>query len=264
MSKFRFNLSVAVTALLLLGGCRDQTIYSGLAQREANEMMALLKRSGIDTKLAMDARNSTVTLAVPQQHAVAAVEALSRSGFPRVKTPTMTELLPKDTWMLSPSEERAKLAYAQSQEMMGTLRQVSGVTDVRVHFAPADRNALGQPTSQPSASVLVRYDADVIGPDYTDRIKALVANSVAGLTYDRVTVMMVPSEPAGGTPVKAISAALAEPISSAGVSGALPVGSRSAASVLPDWPTGQTGRLLAAVGVAALLALFILRRLSRR
>jgi type III secretion protein J len=206
------KLIAAAAMLVVLTGCRDQMIYSSLAQREANEMMALLTRSGIETKLALDARTGSVSLSVPQPQAVAAVEVLSRSGFPRVKTPTMTELLPKDTWMLSPSEERAKLAYAQSQEMMGTLRQVNGITDVRVHFAPADRNALGQPTSQPSASVLVRYDADIIGPDYTDRIKSLVANSVSGLTYDRVTVMMVPSEPFAGAQLKAAAASMAQSV----------------------------------------------------
>jgi type III secretion protein J len=252
----RLKPIVAAALLLVLTGCREQMIYSGLAQREANEMMALLKRSGIDTKLALDARTSTVTIAVSQQQAVAAIEVLSRSGFPRVKTPTMTELLPKDTWMLSPSEERAKLAYAQSQEMMGTLRQVNGVTDVRVHFAPADRNALGQPTSLPSASVLVRYDADIIGPDYTDRIKSLVANSVAGLTYDRVTVMMVPSEPFAGAQLKAAAATSL-------VEAAPAAPTMTSVSAVPDWLTGQAARMLAAVAVAALLAGAVLRRLKR-
>jgi type III secretion protein J len=249
----RLATCAAAGLLMLLTGCRDQTIYSGLAQREANEMMALLRRSGIETKLALDARTSTVTIAVPQADAGSAVEALSRAGYPRVKTPTMTELLPKDTWMLSPSEERAKLAYAQSQEMMGTLRQVSGITDVRVHFAPADRNALGQSTTQPSASVLVRYDADIIGPDYADRIKSLVANSIAGLSYDRVTVMMVASEQFSAVALKgdALRATNTEATST------------TRSIVFPDWLTGAMGRLMAALAIAGVLGLALVRRLKR-
>lgn len=186
-----------LTLLVALPGCRDQVLYSGLAQREANEMMALLNRSGVNAKLALEARGGTLALNVPQAQAVAAVDVLSRAGLPRHKTPTMSEMLPKDTWMLSPSEERAKLAYALSQEMTGTLRQVNGISDVRVHFAPADRNALGQVTAQPSASVFVRYDADLIGPDFADSIKSLVANSVAGLSYDKVSVLMLPQHDTG-------------------------------------------------------------------
>jgi type III secretion protein J len=249
-----------VAALTLLSGCKDQVLYSGLAQREANEMMALLQRSGVDAKLALEARGGTLVLNVPQAQAVAAVEALSRAGLPRHKTPTLSEMLPKDTWMLSPSEERAKLAYALGQEMTGTLRQVSGISDVRVHIAPADRNALGQVTAQPSASVFVRYDADLIGPDFANNIKSLVANSVAGLTYDKVSVLMVPQSDSATAAARSVLPSLI-PAASAASSGA-----SAASGTTPPFGdvAGVPVRWLAAAALAALLAGLFFRLLRSR
>ncbi len=257
---------IVLTLAGLLAGCREQLLYSGLAQREANEMMALLKRAGLDAKLTAEARGGTLSVAVPQQQSVAAVDLLSRAGLPRQKSPTMPELLPKDTWMLSPVEERAKLAYALSQEMTGTLRQIAGINDVRVHLAPADRNALGQIVTQPTASVLVRYDADIIGPDFADNIRSLVASGMSGLTFERVSVVMMPQDmsaaaaSAGLQPAKASAAA---PSSSPVPSGPTPAAATGGAltslpglvevvatpAVLTKW----VAALLLAAAMAALL-----------
>jgi type III secretion protein J len=248
------KILVALVLIVGLAGCREQTLYSGLAQREANEMMALLKRAGIDAQLTLEARNGTLTVAVPKTHAVASVEMLSRAGYPRQKTPTMTDLLPKDTWLLSPVEERAKLSYALSQEMTGTLRQINGISDVRVHFAAADRNALGQITAQPSAGVVVRYDADVIGPDFADSIRNLVASSVAGLTYDRVSVLMVPQDPMsmGGSRLAAQAVAAVAP-------GAGRDTTPGPTAAWADWLNASGTKLVAAGILAAALASIFFR-----
>lgn len=250
-----------LAVLALLPGCKDQVLYSGLGQREANEMMALLQRSGVDAKLALETRGGTLVLNVPQGQAVAAVEALSRAGLPRHKTPTMAEMLPKDTWMLSPSEERAKLSYALSQEMTATLRQVNGISDVRVHLAPADRNALGQVTAQPSASVFVRYDADLIGPDFAGNIKSLVANSVSGLTYDKVSVLMVPQTDSALTAARAALPSLI-PSAAAGV----PTAASSPGGLGLPFGGADTAltRWLAAGFLATLLAALFFRLLRSR
>jgi type III secretion protein J len=262
MSVIRTLLCLLILAVL--PGCRDQILYSGLAQREANEMMALLKRSGVDVKLALEARGGTYVLNVSEAQAVAAVDVLTRAGLPRQKTPAMSELLPKDAWMLSPGEERTKLAYALSQDMTATLRQLAGVSDVRVHVAPADRNALGQIAAPASASVFLRYDADLMGPDFADKIRSLVANGISGLAYDKVSVLMVPQqEPAIG----AVRAALPSivPSASASTPAASQVGGGPQAAASP-WSSfgGLDPRWLAAGGLAALFAGIVLRLLRAR
>jgi type III secretion protein J len=252
-----------IALLAILPGCRDQVLYSGLAQREANEMMALLNRAGVNAKLALEARGGTLALNVPQAQAVAAVDALTRAGLPRHKTPTMSEMLPKDTWMLSPSEERAKLAYALSQEMTGTLRQVNGISDVRVHFAPADRNALGQVTAAPSASVFVRYDADLIGPDFADSIKSLVANSVAGLSYDKVAVLMLPQHDVPGGAVRASLPSLIPPAAASVPTATAPILTSPAAAISGLF-NGNIAKWLGAAALAAILAALFFRLVRPR
>ena len=180
-----------------LAGCNErQTLYSGLTQKEANEMVVVLKRSGIDGALAPDARGGTLTLQVATERMPDAVDALTRAGLPRQKQSSLQDVLPRDTWMVSPSEERARLAYAVSQELTTTLSKIPGVMETRVHVALGERNALGQLTTPTSASVLVHFDADVLSQGFAENIRALVTTSVSGLAYDRVTVTMIPAEAA--------------------------------------------------------------------
>lgn len=224
-------IATALFALLGLTGCREQTLYSGLQQREANEMLVMLEQAGYSARSTSDGRGNTYTVSVGQGQAAGAARVLARAGLPREKQLALTEVLPRDSYMISPVEDRARLAYGISQELTNTLMRISGITQARVHVALAEKNVLGQVTTPPSASVLVRLNPDVLGGNFSEAIRSLVANSVAGLSYDRVAVTMIPDVPGGTAAADASASSVATAVLSNG-SGFSGLGSMAAPLLL--------------------------------
>jgi type III secretion protein J len=187
---------VLVCLVLTLGlvGCRTQVLYSGLGQREANEMLAILEAAGFSGNTTAEARGGTLSLSVVSGHAGGAARVLARAGLPRDKRATLTDILPKESYLASPSDDRARLAYGISQELTSTLMHISGVSQARVHVALAEKNALGQIVSPPSASVLIRHNPEILRGDFQDSVRSIISSSVTGLTYDRVAVTMLPED----------------------------------------------------------------------
>jgi type III secretion protein J len=185
---------VCLVLTLGLAGCRTQVLYSGLGQREANEMLAILEAAGFSGSTSAEARGGTLSLSVASGHAGGAARVLARAGLPRDKRSTLTDILPKESYLASPSDDRARLAYGISQELTSTLMHISGVSQARVHVALAEKNALGQVTSPPSASVLIRHNPEILRGDFQDSVRSIISNSVTGLTYDRVAVTMLPED----------------------------------------------------------------------
>jgi type III secretion protein J len=196
----RFGMSRLVRVLVCLvlmsglAGCRTQVLYSGLGQREANEMLAILEAAGFSGSTSAEARGGTLSLSVASGHAGGAARVLARAGLPRDKRATLTDILPKESYLASPSDDRARLAYGISQELTSTLMHISGVSQARVHVALAEKNALGQVVSPPSASVLIRHNPEILRGDFQDSVRSIISNSVTGLTYDRVAVTMLPED----------------------------------------------------------------------
>jgi type III secretion protein J len=189
-------IRILVCAMLTLGlaGCRTQVLYSGLSQREANDMLAVLEAAGFSGSTAAESRGSTLTLSVASGHAGGAARVLARAGLPRDKRATLTDILPKESYLASPSDDRARLAYGLSQELTSTLMHISGVSQARVHVALAEKNVLGQVVTPPSASVLIRHNPEILRGDFQDSVRSIISNSVTGLTYDRVAVTMMPED----------------------------------------------------------------------
>ncbi|MEO0798209.1 MAG: type III secretion inner membrane ring lipoprotein SctJ [Pseudomonadota bacterium] len=188
MLRVVFVLILAV----FLSGCERQDLYSNLKQREANEMLAVLERAGIQASLQPSSTAGRVALSVSPNDAAMASSVLNRVGLPRPETTPLSEVLPQDTWMASRNQENARLAYGLGQDLSSTITQINGVRDARVHVALAQKSAIGQVETQPSASVLVRYDADILDPQLRHDIATLISNAVPGLNYERVSVTMVP------------------------------------------------------------------------
>jgi type III secretion protein J len=189
-----FRVLVLIVLTLSLVGCRTQVLYSGLGQREANEMLAILEAAGFSGSTTAEARGSTLSLSVASSHVGGAARVLSRAGLPRDKRSTLTDILPKESYLASPSDDRARLAYGISQELTSTLMHISGVSQARVHVALAEKNVLGQIVSPPSASVLIRHNPEILRGDFQDNVRAIISSSVTGLTYDRVAVTMMPED----------------------------------------------------------------------
>lgn len=175
----------------LLVACKVQ-LYSGLSQKEANEMLAVLLRAGVDAETVVVKED--VSIRVEQSQMDRAIELLNARGLPRPKSATLGEVFKQEGLISSPLEQRARFIYAMSEELSRTLGQLDGVVSSRVHIVIPERrpNDTATPTP-PSAAIFIKYQDDYDLTSYVPQIKQLVANAVEGLSYDKVSVVLFPS-----------------------------------------------------------------------
>lgn len=195
----------ALGLLLLLGGCKTE-IYAGLPEQEANQMVAILLRAGIPAAKSQN-KDGTDAIEVERSRFADAVAALDARGYPRKRFESMGDVFKPSGLVASPLQERARFLWALSQELSGTVAEIDGVLTARVQVVLPDNDLLNRDPAPSSASVFVRYDTDSDVARLVPQIKMLVANSVEGLSYDKVSVVLVPVAHVAAPPPAPASAA---------------------------------------------------------
>ncbi len=185
-----WKTGLAVAAALMLCGCQTE-LYTALPEQEANEMLALLLRGGLSAGKSQ-AKDGTDTLVVEEKQFATAVEMLRSRGYPREKFSTINDVFQPSGLIASPMQEQARFLWALGQELSRTVSQIDGVLTARVQVVLPDNDLLKRDPTPSSASVFVRYDDLSQVTSLVSQIKMLVANSVQGLNYDKVSVVLVP------------------------------------------------------------------------
>jgi type III secretion protein J len=185
----------SIALFVLLAGCGEQDLYSGLSQRQANEMTALLREAGIEAD--KESREAgTFAVVAPRARFSEAIEVLKANGYPRDGYDTLGQVFKKEGFVSSPLEERARLSHALSQEIANTIASIDGVVVARVHLSVPERDPLAEKVTPSSASVFIKHRPGVDLSARQGQIKALVVNALPGLPYDNVTVALFPAEAA--------------------------------------------------------------------
>lgn len=196
---------VALLGLLLLSACGEQEVYGKLTETSANEMIAVLSQAGIKAnKVAGEKDNWSIT--VDPSDFARSVETLRAQGLPQENYDSLGSVFKKEGFTSTPLEERARLIYGLSQELSRTISEIDGVVQARVHLTMPEADPLSREAKPSAASVFVKYRTGFDLRGQTGAIKALVTNSIDGLTYERVSVVMVPAQalPAVAQPSNAI------------------------------------------------------------
>jgi type III secretion protein J len=193
-----------LAATLALAGCKTE-LNSGLSEREANEIVALLMRNGVPASRAAQ-KDGTDIVYVEQSRFADAVDLLRSHGLPRQHYQSIADVFKGNGLVSSPTEERARLMYALGEELSHTVSQIDGVLSARVAIVLPDNDPLRENAQPSSASVFIRYAPEAKVADLVPQIKMLIANGVAGLSYDKVSVVMVPA------PAAAPSAPAPDPV----------------------------------------------------
>ncbi|WP_330924629.1 type III secretion system inner membrane ring lipoprotein SctJ [Candidatus Sororendozoicomonas aggregata] len=177
---------------LLLAGCKVE-LYSGLSEKEGNEMLAILLDGGIETEKLQD-KDKNLTLKVPADDVSKAIKLLKSFGYPREHFSSIGDIFPKDGLISSPTEERARYTYSMSQELSSTLSMIDGVINARVHVVlPQDTDSLTEIAYPSSASVFIKYTPELELAGFIPKVKTLVANSIEGLSLDKIAVSLFPA-----------------------------------------------------------------------
>jgi type III secretion protein J len=183
------RLAPALTALCILAGCQTE-IYSNVSEREANEMLAVLLAQNISaSKVAIG--DGTFSLTVEETELKQALTFLDNKGLPRVGRETIGQVFSGGGIVSSPFEERVRYIYALGEDVAQTLQEIDGVLVARVHIVMPEEAALGQDAKPASAAIFIKqqagYDLDFLVP----QIRRLVANSIEGVNYEAITVVLV-------------------------------------------------------------------------
>jgi type III secretion protein J len=184
------RLGLVLATALLVSACQTD-LYSALNEDDANEMLALLMHDGLAAGK-VRAKDGTTAIVIDQAQFAMAVDVLKAHGLPRTKFASINDVFQPSGLIASPVQEQARYIWAIGQELSKTVSQIDGVLTARVQVVLPDNDLMKRETTPSSASVFIRYDEGSQASSLVSQIKSLVANSVQGLTYDKVSVTLVP------------------------------------------------------------------------
>lgn len=190
----RRMLCWTVLALLLAGCDKETTLFSGLAESQANAALAALLESGIAaTKAPGD--EGTWNVVINQKDFAEAATLCERRGLPRRTFNGVGVVFKKTGMVSSPSEERIRFMDAIAQDLSQTISMIDGVVDARVHVVLPENDPFAKNTLPSSAAVALRsrWDADLT--EAIPQVKSLVKNAIEGLAYEKISVTVFKDPP---------------------------------------------------------------------
>jgi len=179
---------------LVLSGCNEQSLYSGLSEQEANEIVALLQRAKISASK-LTGKEQTFSVTTDENNFAQAVQLLQANGLPRTQFDTLGDVFKDQSFVSSSTAQRARYIHALSQEISHTISSIDGVLLSRVHLSVPENDPLSDTPLESSASVFVKHRANIDLSPNIGQIKALVVNGLENLPYDNVTVALFESSP---------------------------------------------------------------------
>jgi type III secretion protein J len=199
LQRTRSILSYSLISLILasLAACSERAdLQSGLKDTEANEIVNVLNRQGIEAS--KRPTKEGVAIVVERADISRATDALQAAGLPRRNLSNLGQVFKKEGMISTPLEERVRYIYGLSEELQYTLQQFDNVISARVHVVLPERIAPGEPIQPSSAAVFIKYHPPFDEDTAMPRIRHLVASSIPGLSGEeglaKVSVVLVPSE----------------------------------------------------------------------
>jgi type III secretion protein J len=178
--------------MLILAGCGKVDLLSNLPEEEANEIVSLMQQHHIAVAKKPGVELTWTIVLQNSDEFSKAEKILKTNGYPKVQYNTIGQVFQKSGLVSSPLEEKARFMYALSESVASTLNKIPGVLTSRVHIVLPENDPYSDADTEASAAIFLTYRVGSSLDESVREIKYLVANSVQGLDYDRVSIALFP------------------------------------------------------------------------
>jgi type III secretion protein J len=190
----RLCAAIATLVFIISLAACSQQLFGALDENAANQVVGALRNEGIAAEKSR-AGEDLWKVSVADDEFARAVQVLKRRNLPPQPFDGLGRVFKKDSLVSTPTEERARLIYAMSQELERSLMEMDGVLSARVHPVIPPNDPLNPKKTPTSASVLVKYRPGSEVAAREGMIRSLVSSGIEGLAYEDVRVLLVSAEP---------------------------------------------------------------------
>ena len=198
---------IALVAILALNLGKDKdysTLFTGLNQEEAQQVVSLLQDGGIDYRYNdRDGAIRVPAATVDQTRANLLSQGYPKSGF-------TYDMYLNNTGLMTTESDKEQITLYELQDRLGAqIRLFEGVQDAKVTISPAGerRFVIGDEAEMSaSASVVVTMkDGSSLTPEKAQAVRGLISHAVRGLNitnvavYDAATMIEVGSDGESGS-----------------------------------------------------------------
>ncbi len=176
-------------------------VVNQVEEKEANEIIVFLASKGIsaqkipavETGIPGGANSGqSWNITVEGKDTTKAMALLNQYGLPRKQGTNLLELFAKQGLMSSDKEETIRFQAGLAEQLKNTILKIDGIIDADVQISfPIEETQPGEKPPQITAAVYVKHQGVFENPNehLETKIKRLVSGSIAGLEYDKVSVI---------------------------------------------------------------------------
>lgn len=191
---------------ITLIGCQREVLYDHLSQEDANKVLVLLQKHGIEASLGSVEKQNEVSwnLQVSKNDLPRARELIVSSNIISPKSPGLKEIYQAEgsgSWIKTPAEERARYLLALKGEVVNALKRLPDVVEADVVLNIPEPTKLGREQKRPTASVVIKAQKPQLGESALSEvvIQQWVSNTVEDLAPRDVSVLINYVAPIGTT-----------------------------------------------------------------
>ncbi len=201
MSRLVSLLSLCIFTLIL-SGCKEETsLLSNLDQYRTNKIISTLQQHGIRSSKVANKKGNAYTIMIDSNQLAEATTVLNAIGPFTPAHPPQNPCSFKGL-IATPSEERSCRKYRLETGLADTLSQIDGIISTEVHIVMSNKSETSIKTEflSSSAAIFIKHQSGVNLSQFKTNIKRLVEKSIPGLTYDKVSLILIAASPLKDSP----------------------------------------------------------------
>lgn len=186
--------------LLFSAGCAQEIVAHQQVERDANHMLVLLQRAGIEPMKERDtsSRDLRFNILVPPSDATTALVVLERNNLPKTPRPDTAAMFSEGGMIPTTEQERAKRVVGIEGDIVNALRDLPQVVDVDAAVSIPEVDPLrdiNEEAPKPKASVIIvwRPGKSSTPPFEASDVQKFVQAKLPELRLASVNVLLLPA-----------------------------------------------------------------------